>query len=513
MAEKGPILSSKKRSGIKIGVVVKEDDPMLNIMPPQKRSKKTKRDFTAGSPKALKEVDAIMDKRKCEHTWPTPADIAGLKGKPRSQWVRPEPQSMQEIDCYFGRIPQWYIEEKFLKEPGEFLLSRGHDNKLRLSVKSNEQPDYPCVHLPIEFAQTHQVRGDRNMYYRIVNTALQSRSLWGLVQAYRTSNCNLLSLNVKRDVELREEVIPCQGCKYVKTEYSFMYVQVRRLSEIDIGDMISEGERCKVYKAIRNITRKGVVVDTWQRPIILKELIDYNVEVFDSIYREMHIVNTIRHEIGWDTALNVEAVVTINRPYYIAYKLCKCGSLLQYLEANSSFDFSTKSAIVQDIACTLHHCLKLNIIHCNLRAKNIFVDIKEDSAAKKERAVYYVGGFHLAVMTRSRKVDPEKSRNRRWLAPEVLTTKTLNPETDVYAFAWLIYEVFTLQMPFAHIADEDVLKNLAESPDARADLPSDWPQWLIELVTNAWDTDPAKRPKMVDIWREFRKRNKELKAT
>uniref|UniRef100_A0A914ZE22 Protein kinase domain-containing protein n=1 Tax=Parascaris univalens TaxID=6257 RepID=A0A914ZE22_PARUN len=56
--------------------------------------------------------------------------------------------------------------------------------------------------------------------------------------------------------------------------------------------------------------------------------------------------------------------------------------------------------IVQDIACTLHHCLKLNIIHCNLRAKNIFVDIKEDSAAKKERAVYYVGGFHLAVMTR-----------------------------------------------------------------------------------------------------------------
>lgn len=63
------------------------------------------------------------------------------------------------------------------------------------------------------------------------------------------------------------------------------------------------------------------------------------------LFKEMHIVNTIRHEIGWDTALNVEAVVTINRPYYIAYKLCKCGSLLQYLEANSSFEFSTKSAV------------------------------------------------------------------------------------------------------------------------------------------------------------------------
>lgn len=72
------------------------------------------------------------------------------------------------------------------------------------------------------------------------------------------------------------------------------------------------------------------------------------------------------------------------------------------------------------------------------------------------------------VISRSRRMDPEKSRNRRWLAPEVLTTKTLNPETDVYAFAWLIYEVFTLQMPFADIAEEDVLKNLAENPNTRA---------------------------------------------
>ncbi|KHN82292.1 Tyrosine-protein kinase FRK [Toxocara canis] len=482
-------------------------------MPPQKRTKRAKKDSTVGSPKALKEVADTMDKRKCEHAWPTPADIAKLKGKPRSQWVRPEPQTIQDIDCYFGRIPQWYIEEKLLKEPGEFLLSRGHDNKLRLSVKSNEQPDYPCVHLPIEFTQTNQVRGDRNMYYRIVNTVLQSRSLWGLIQAYRTSSCNLLSLNVKRDVELREEVIPCQGCKYIKTEYSFMFVQIRQLSEIIIGEMIYQGERSKIYKATRNIVRRGIVVDTWQRPIILKELNDYNVEVFDSIYREMHIVNTIRHEIGWDTALNVEAVVTISRPYYIAYKFCSCGSLLEYLKANSSLDFLTKAMIVQDIACTLHHCLRLNIIHCNLRAKNIFVDMKMDQTTKKEKPVYYVGGFHSAVMARSRKMDPEKSTNRRWIAPEVLTTKTLTPETDVYAFAWLIYEVFTLKMPFADIAEKDVLQNLAENPNERAELPSDMPDWLKEVVESAWNTDPAKRPKMVDIWRELRKKNKDMKKT
>lgn len=40
--------------------------------------------------------------------------------------------------------------------PGDYLLARGHDNKLHLSVKSNE-PGNPTVHFPIEFCQTKQV--------------------------------------------------------------------------------------------------------------------------------------------------------------------------------------------------------------------------------------------------------------------------------------------------------------------------------------------------------------------
>ncbi|VDN24004.1 unnamed protein product [Gongylonema pulchrum] len=89
--------------------------------------------------------------------WPTPADMVLLKGKPRSEWVRPEPATVQEIDFYLGRVPEWYIEEKFLKNPGDFLLARGHDNKLRLSVKSNEKGN-PVAHFRIEFCQTGQVR-------------------------------------------------------------------------------------------------------------------------------------------------------------------------------------------------------------------------------------------------------------------------------------------------------------------------------------------------------------------
>ncbi|EJW71878.1 hypothetical protein WUBG_17217, partial [Wuchereria bancrofti] len=92
---------------------------------------------------------------KFEHVWPTPVDMVLLKSKLRSEWVQLKPISVQEMDFYLGRVPEWHIELKFLKKPGDYLLARSHDNKLRLSVKSNE-PGNLAVHFPTEFCQTKQ---------------------------------------------------------------------------------------------------------------------------------------------------------------------------------------------------------------------------------------------------------------------------------------------------------------------------------------------------------------------
>ncbi|EFO26057.1 hypothetical protein LOAG_02420 [Loa loa] len=266
--------------------------------------------------------------------WPTPADMALLKGKPRSEWVQPEPMSVQEIDFYLGRVPEWYIEQKFLKKPGDYLLARGHDNKLRLSVKSNE-PGNPAVHFPIEFCQTKQIRGDRNYYYRIEKTVLQNRSVLGLIHSYQKSNVNSLKINTKRDVSLIDPVLPCQGCRYLKTEYSFLNMQIKDKSEINIGELVCKGERSTIYKATRYLTKKGLIKTMTERPIILKEMDDCTAAVLDDIFRELHIVSTIRHQIGSESVVSVEAIMVFGRPYSIAYALCKKGSLLQYLEKNT----------------------------------------------------------------------------------------------------------------------------------------------------------------------------------
>lgn len=60
-----------------------------------------------------------------------------------------------------------------------------------------------------------------------------------------------------------------------------------------------------------------------------------------------------------------------------------------------------------------------------------------------------------------------KISNKRWLAPEVLTTKLLTPETDVFAFAYLMYEVLTMQVPHGKIKNEDVLEYIRKNPNVR----------------------------------------------
>ncbi|MFH4975439.1 hypothetical protein AB6A40_002148 [Gnathostoma spinigerum] len=115
--------------------------------------------------------------------WPTPADLASLKGKPQP-WKRPRPARIQEIDYFFGKIPQWFVEKKLLREPGDYLLWKNHEGKLFLSVKTLEKPNYPPAHFQIEFTVTKLIKGDRNCYHRIIGTKMQSNTVFGLIQEF-----------------------------------------------------------------------------------------------------------------------------------------------------------------------------------------------------------------------------------------------------------------------------------------------------------------------------------------
>lgn len=122
--------------------------------------------------------------------WPSNAELALLK-KCQKPWVRDAVMNILDIEFYFGRVPIWYIEERLLRRPGDFALTRDHEGNLRVSVMTNEK-DNPVATLSIAYEVTNQVKGDRNCYYRINGTSVQSNSIWGLITHYMERPVSIL---------------------------------------------------------------------------------------------------------------------------------------------------------------------------------------------------------------------------------------------------------------------------------------------------------------------------------
>uniref|UniRef100_A0AC34FHP1 Tyrosine-protein kinase n=1 Tax=Panagrolaimus sp. ES5 TaxID=591445 RepID=A0AC34FHP1_9BILA len=449
--------------------------------------------------------------KKCVHMWPTPADIDKLKSTPKP-WSIPQVRQTQNLEYFLGRVPQWYIEEKFLKNPGDFLVSRDPTNKFILSVKTKESGN-PFAHFVVEFTETQLVRNDRNYYHRIVGTVPQSNTVQGLIQKYKDSQTGMLKQNTKRDAELLTAILPCQSCIYSTQEYNYHYVFVRNPKDVTTKEQIAKGEGYRLYKGTRAIRLPTIVESIIVRPVIVKEYDTQNAETLDMIVREMHIVQTIRFKLGVNTVVNIEGIVTVQKPFHVLYKVCSEGSLLEYLKAHSE-DVKSKEKLLllQDLACTLYQVYKLGYLHSDISAQNIFVDIKEiviknlKEVTDSKKARFLIGGWKNATMEKTKKFDADKYPlvSCRYLAPEIFTTNLLNESTEVYAFGLLIYEVFLLQKPYKDISDADVKKYLQDNASIRPEMTDEIPEDAQKLIRECLEEDATKRPPMIEVWRRLR---------
>ena len=90
-----------------------------------------------------------------------------------------------------------------------------------------------------------------------------------------------------------------------------------------------------------------------------------------------------------------------------------------------------------------------------------------------------------------------------YMAPEVLEGKRYNKSVDVFAYALMLLEIvlsnarWTLKSGFTKLAYVQGWR-----PTIPGDVHQEWPE-LEELINEAWQRDPSKRPSFVDIERRI----------
>lgn len=171
---------------------------------------------------------------------------------------------------------------------------------------------------------------------------------------------------------------------------------------------------------------------------------------------------------------------------YIVMRYMTGGSLEDVL-ADGPMDYAEVLQMGSAIAQAMDYAHGNNVIHLDLKPPNILLD---------SQRMPYLADFGLATA-----LDPEgRARNPGsgtllYMAPEQLTSETIDRRADIYSFSIMLFHMLTGQLPFDGTAPLAVrqIQYHDELPDLEEFVP-DLPSQITEILRAGTLQDPARRP-------------------
>ncbi|MEI6436641.1 MAG: protein kinase, partial [Bacteroidota bacterium] len=169
---------------------------------------------------------------------------------------------------------------------------------------------------------------------------------------------------------------------------------------------------------------------------------------------------------------------------------CANGSVMKM---TGQTDEATIAKLLVQIGGALEylHSQDPPVIHRDIKPENILADISGN---------YYLSDFGISsklrrTLTKSMGRSQESSGTTAFMAPELFQAKRqVLPESDIFAFGTMLYELITDELPFGQIGGA-MLMNGAEVPD----ISDQCSAALAKLIAACLNIDIAKRPTAAEL--------------
>ncbi|EKM78812.1 hypothetical protein AGABI1DRAFT_41025 [Agaricus bisporus var. burnettii JB137-S8] len=176
------------------------------------------------------------------------------------------------------------------------------------------------------------------------------------------------------------------------------------------------------------------------------------------------------------------------------------GDLTIYLQ---SFPHRSRLPLVLDITAGLQYLHQSDIVHGDLKAKNILV-------SSNGRALIADFGISRILVSTKLASTQLSSGTMRWMAPELLiddeeNCPTVTLKSDIWSLGCVYYEIFTRKIPFHHCASDARLFSVRLDSKAIPHRPTDESEVDIvsddmwRLMKKCWDSEPCSRPNCNDV--------------
>eukprot|EP00602_Paraphysomonas_sp_CaronLab_P007860 CAMPEP_0185032518 /NCGR_PEP_ID=MMETSP1103-20130426/20669_1 /TAXON_ID=36769 /ORGANISM="Paraphysomonas bandaiensis, Strain Caron Lab Isolate" /LENGTH=964 /DNA_ID=CAMNT_0027568451 /DNA_START=200 /DNA_END=3094 /DNA_ORIENTATION=+ len=294
------------------------------------------------------------------------------------------------------------------------------------------------------------------------------------------------------DIDLRQCFAKATQARHLTTNETLVMIDPK---EIILSKIIGEGSFGRVWSGV------------WR---------NNNVAVKDFVFAQAALtggsqhVNSIVEEIIGEaivmTCLNHPKILQLYgcsltmQAVWIVSELCPRGSLRMLLnDTNTELSLATKASLCLDIADGMMylHRRKPPIIHRDLKTHNVF--ITEPSPGKYKAKIGDWGSARAIALTKEKTLT-QGVGTACWLAPEVIVNAHYSKESDVYAFAIVLWEVFTRQEVYPRLNAAQIIAKVAND-GLRPAMPFDCP-WE-SLMRKCWSHAPGDRPSFAHIMSEL----------
>ncbi|GLT33412.1 hypothetical protein SLA2020_080060 [Shorea laevis] len=292
-------------------------------------------------------------------------------------------------------------------------------------------------------------------------------------------------------------LLKARGAKVSKTRKTPMAVSnPREVPEYELNPL-----ELQVRKA-DGIATGTYQVAKWNGTKVAVKILDKDSysdpESINAFKHELTLLEKVRHP----NVVQFVGAVTQNIPMMIVLEYPLKGDLGSYLQKKRRLSPSKALRFALDIARGmnyLHECKPDPIIHCDLKPKNILLDI----------------GGHLKVsgfgLIRLSEISPDKAKlalsathidqSNVYAAPEVYKDEILDRSVDSYSFGIILYEMIEGVYPFHPKPTEEVVKLMClegRRPSFKNKSRS-YPPDLKELIGECWDEERVVRPTFSEI--------------